>query len=89
MPLRCRQRPDHWASTFPSRGFRRGLILICSQKTLSVAALMIPQLASEPCLPLTPSSSGIAMIVVVLVYIIQLAIDFVIASGWAMSPQKC
>ena len=65
------------------KGFRRGLVLVCSQKTLSVAALMIPQLASDPSLALTASGAGVAMIVAVFVYIAQLALDFLIASRWA------
>ena len=77
----CRIEAVHLAA---GKGFRRGLVLVCSQKTLSVAALMIPQLASDPSLALTVSGAGVAMIVAVFVYISQLALDFLIASRWAL-----
>lgn len=50
-----------------------------SSKTLSVAALVVPQLAAESSVLGRP---GIALVVCVFVYLIQLAIDFFIASAW-------
>lgn len=60
-------------------------MLVCSQKTLSVAALLLPQIAAEPGMQLDASQAGLAMVVCVFVYIVQLALDFGIGSQWAKS----
>ena len=65
------------------RAYRRGLVLVCSQKTLSVAALILPQVAEQLKIQLGASGGGIAMVVCVFVYIVQLAIDFLIGSEWS------
>lgn len=65
------------------RAIRRSMVLICSQKTLSVAALLLPQIAAQPGLRMSAGQAGIAMIVCVFTYIAQLAIDFMIASAWS------
>ncbi len=65
------------------REFQRGLVLVCSQKTLSVAALLVPQVAAQPGLQLTAGGGGIAMVVCVFVYIAQLSIDFLIGAEWS------
>ena len=54
-----------------------------SQKTLSVAALLIPQLSSGSA-SIRPSASGYALLVCVFVYVLQLAMDFTIGSYWAL-----
>ena len=58
-------------------------MLVTSQKTLSVAALLIPQLSSGSA-SLRPSAGGYALLVCVFVYVLQLAMDFTIGSYWAL-----
>lgn len=59
------------------------MVLICSQKTLSVSAMLLPQVAAQPSMQLSETSAGVAMVVCVFVYIAQLAIDFLIGAAWA------
>ena len=61
--------------------FRRGLVLVTSQKSLSVAALIIPKLAGD--------KGGIPLLVCVFVYLLQLAIDFWMVSLWDGQRSGC
>ena len=55
-----------------------------SQKTLSVATLIIPQLAkATSSSALRQSTMGYALLVCVFVYILQLAMDFMIGNAWS------
>lgn len=55
---------------------------MASQKTLSVAALIVPQLLKDAAGDTAASRAGMAMVAIVFVYLAQLALDSLISSAW-------
>ena len=63
-------------------GIRRALILVASQKTLTVAMPVLAGLASASAGTLRPELVGIAALPCVLVHLLQTVIDFLLVARW-------
>lgn len=63
-------------------GIRRALILVASQKTLTVAMPVLAGLASASSGTLRPELAAIAALPCVFVHLLQTLVDFILVAQW-------
>ena len=69
-------------------GIRRALVLVASQKTLTVAVPVLAGLASTSAGVLRPELVGIAVLPCIFVHLLQTVIDFVLVAKWRRSDKQ-
>ena len=61
---------------------RAGLVIVSSQKGLTVAVPVLAALAAGQAPVLAPGAAGLAVLPAVLCHLAQTALDFALASAW-------
>ena len=67
---------------------RAGLVIVASQKGLTVAVPVLAALAAGRAPVLAPGAAGLAVLPAVLCHLAQTALDFAVASAWVARGRR-